>query len=73
MGLKRRIGLVAAAVMLASTLAMAPAQAANLDRIVNKCDKKGTLAAEKRCCENRADSQQQEKRCKNRVDNGDNA
>ncbi len=63
--LKRRIGVLAAAVVVASTMLAAPAEAAN--RLGKECNKRVGLERELRCCENRADNNKQERNCKQYV------
>ena len=61
-GLKRRIGVVVAATVMATALVATPAQAANsLGRF---CERNfDTKNAQERCCHHRADNNRQEHRC----------
>jgi hypothetical protein len=68
MSLKRRIGILAAAVVVASTMFAAPAQAAN--RLGKECERDfKRQSRELQCCENRADNNKQERNCKQYVRN----
>jgi hypothetical protein len=60
-GLKRRIGVVVAATVMATALVATPAQAASLGRF---CERNfDTKDTQERCCHNRADNNRQEHRC----------
>jgi hypothetical protein len=60
--LKRRIGLLVTAVIVATSLFAVPAQA---DRELNRtCERKGPpTSKEVQCCKNRADNNREENRC----------
>ena len=61
-GLKRRIGVVVAATVMATTMVATPAEAAVPD-FFKTCNRKDTPKSERRCCENRSNSNAQENRC----------
>ena len=70
-GLKRQAGLLAAGVIVVSTIMAAPAQARhtnNDSRLGQFCERNaGNQRAEVRCCKQFADNNRQENRCINYV------
>jgi hypothetical protein len=65
LGLKRRIGLLGASVILVGTIFAAPAQAG----IAQQCAKKNSEDAQERCCKKQAKTNQQKNKCLNFVRN----
>ncbi len=62
-GLRRKIGLVAATAMVAIAMAAAPAGAIDQSKVA-KCDAKSPRSAERACCEKKFDTQRAEDKCK---------
>jgi hypothetical protein len=62
LGLKRRIGLLVASVIVAAAMLAAPAQAASLGQ---KCENRhlGNQSAQEQCCKKQADTKKERKKC----------
>jgi hypothetical protein len=67
LGLKRRIGLLLACIIMISTILAAPAQAA----LGNRCENRhpNNEDAQERCCKKQADTNREKNRCLNFVEN----